>query len=142
MSSGLVRERRDRGCGKRFFCIDLVILPAERNILPSEAPYESASSVRDQMETYIRLSNLQRCADPRRADCEPPPLHRRRSRGEKCCWGRACWSSRCWREPGKTDVDFMRQDRSRGRDKEKPKKQKTIQISIPASAQQHSLCDL
>lgn len=48
-----------------------------------------------QMEIYILLSHLQRCVDPQPADCEPPPLPRRKSRGEKCCWGRACWSSHC-----------------------------------------------
>lgn len=55
--------------------------------------------LRVQMEMQPRLSHLQRCVDPRRADCEPQPPHQRRSHVEKCCWGRACWSSRCWRAP-------------------------------------------
>jgi len=92
-----------------------------------------ASALRAQKEMLIQLSHLQRCADPPPADCEPPPLHQRRSRGEKCCWERACWNSRCWREP--EGWRFMRQDRGGGR-------YKTNLIKAVKSFKSIFLCEL
>lgn len=88
-----------------------------------------AAALWDQMEMNISSSHLQRCADQRRADCEPPPLHRRRSRGEKCCWGRACWSSRYWREPARVLIYETGQE-----EKGEPNKQRFKSLLLCCSA--------
>lgn len=108
---------------------DQLLYQAE-TILPPEAFYESCKSLTSNGNENLKPSHLQRCVDPRLADCEPPPPHQRRSRVEKCCWGTACWSSRCWREPVNLWDRTQIERRTNTNIVQGGEKKKTIQISI------------